>query len=207
MSREAIVHVVDDDRELREALRFLFNSAGLIVKTYASAEKFLKAAPTDGPGCLLTDVRMPGLGGLELQSRLAARQSALPVIVVTGHGDIRMAVRAMRAGAFDFIEKPLIDKDLLGRVRRAIAFSRNAAHTRGDWRDVRRMLETLTSREREVLDHVVSGEPNKMIAFHLGISEKTVEFHRANVMEKMTATSFADLIRSVVLATSASGTP
>ncbi len=207
MSPEALVHVVDDDHELREALRFLFDSVGLNVKTYASAEEFLEATPAGGSECLLTDVRMPGLSGLELQDLLAARQSTLPVIVITGHGDIRMAVRAMRAGAFDFIEKPLIDKDLLGRVRRAIAFSRRAANTRGDWRDVRRMLETLTLREREVLDHVVSGEPNKMIAFHLGISEKTVEFHRANVMEKMTATSFADLIRSVVMAAATGGNP
>ena len=207
MSREAIVHVVDDDYELREALRFLFNSVGLNVKTYVSAEIFLKATPTDGPGCLLTDVRMPGLGGLELQSRLAARQNALPMIVMTGHGNIRMAVRAMRAGAIDFIEKPLNDRDLLAIVRRAIEFSRRAAHTRGDWSDVRRRLETLTPREREVLDHVVSGEPNKRIAFRLGISEKTVEFHRANVMAKMAAKSSADLIRSVVMAAVAGGNP
>lgn len=207
MSREAVVHIVDDDRQLREALRFLFNSAGLKVKTYASAEGFLKAAPTDGPGCLLTDVRMPGLDGLELQNRLAARQSALPVIVVTGHGDIRMTVRAMRAGALDFIEKPLNDRDLLAIVRRAIEFSRGANYARGDWRNVRRRLETLTPREREVLDLVVSGEPNKRIAFRLGISEKTVEFHRANVMAKMAAKSSADLIRSVVMAAATGGSP
>lgn len=207
MTRDPIVSVVDDDAGVREGLSFLFASVGLAVETYDSADALLKSLPSIGPGCILTDVRMPGLSGLELLTRLLERQHMHPVILVTGHSDVRMAVRAMKAGAFDFIEKPYNDQDMLELVQNAINYDLSNSDLRRRQDEVLRRLKILTPREKDVLELVMTGEPNKRIAFQLGISEKTVEFHRANVISKMGARSSADLIRRVARLPVAKGNP
>ena len=190
------VFVVDDDAAIRDALCFLFRSAGLHAEPFASAQDFLDGMPTARTGCLVSDVRMPGLGGLDLQRHLADRGIGLPVILLTAFGDVRTAVRAMKAGAFDFVEKPF-SQDLLNTVRQALQAGQSGASRNEMAAKVRERLGTLTGRERQVLDLVLEGEPNKRIAHTLGISAKTVEYHRANVIAKMGARSTADLIRSV----------
>jgi two-component system response regulator FixJ len=195
------VYVVDDDEAVRTSLKWLIASINLDVRTYASAQEFLADyTPNSGPGCLVADVRMPGISGLELQRQLAAQGSNLPVIVITGHGDVDMAVRAMKGGAFDFIQKPFNDQLLLDLVQNALEKSMRLARAEAERSEIRDRLEQLTEREREVLNGIVAGESNRQIANRLKLSEKTIEFHRAKVMRKMEAGSLAELTRKVVLA-------
>lgn len=199
MTREPIVFVVDDDEAVRHFLRGLIVSVGLRVETYASAREFLDAVRPGSPGCLLLDIRMPGMSGLELQRELAERSIGLPVIILTGHGDVQLAVHAMKAGAVDFIEKPFNNELLLDRVQKAVAESVDADSARLKRDEVTSRLDLLTPRERQVLDLVVAGETNKGAARRLGISEKTVEIHRARVMDKMRAKSLVDLVKTVAM--------
>ena len=195
---EPTIYVVDDDEAVRDSLRWLIASVDLHVETYASANEFLDTFEPGQPGCLLVDVRMPGMSGLELQRHLAGRAADLPVIIITGHGDVQMAVNAMKAGAFDFVEKPFNDQPLLNLVQRAVEHSYENAreHARRD--QIRDGLEKLTFRERQIMDMIVAGESNKNIAIGLQITPKTVEAHRAKVMVKMQATSLADLIKRII---------
>ncbi len=193
-----VVFIIDDDDAARESLCWLIGSVRLKVAAFASAADFLAAYRVGQPGCLVTDVRMPGLSGLDLQAELKRRGIDLPVIVVTGHGDVPMAVRAMKAGAFDFVEKPFNDQALLDRVQKAVESSVAAGRDRAQRSDIQARLDQLTPRERQVLDMVVAGESNKGIAHRLGISEKTVEVHRAHVMAKLQARSLPELTRLVM---------
>ena len=197
---EPTVFVVDDDRAMRESLSWLLDSVGLRVRSYATAADFLAEHDPAQPGCLVLDVRMPGMSGLDLQAELARRGVELPTIVITGHAEVSMAVRAVKAGALDFIEKPFSDQLLLDRVRQALEVDLEAREVRRRREDARRRLATLTAREREVLDLVVAGKANKEIASALGVSPKTVEVHRAHVMSKMCVDSLAELIRITLLA-------
>jgi two-component system response regulator FixJ len=192
------VIVIDDDEAVRGSLKLLLRSVKLPVAVYASALEFLPSYAIDQPGCLVVDVRMPGMSGLELQQQLNLRGAMIPVIFITGHGDISMAVEAMRQGAFDFLPKPFRDQELLDRVQRAL--EKDAANRRdmAQTERVRELLDTLTPREREVLELVTSGKPNKVMAAELGVSQRTVEIHRARVMEKMHANSLAQLVRMVM---------
>lgn len=195
MATEATVFVVDDDAAMRESLRFLVESVGLDVETFERAEDFLERYDPELPGCLILDVRMPEVSGLELQERLAEYGSGLPIIMVTGYGDVPMAVRAMRNGAVDFIEKPFSDQHLIDRVQEAIARDRLRRTERKGRESVARRVSTLSAREREVLDLVVTGKANKVIAHELGLSPKTVEVHRARLMKKLNVSSVAELVR------------
>ena len=197
---EPTVFVVDDDRAMRDSLSWLLDSVGLRVRSYATAAEFLADHDPAQPGCLVLDVRMPGMSGLDLQAELARRGVELPTIVITGHAEVSMAVRAVKAGAIDFIEKPFSDQLLLDRVRQALEIDLEAREVRRRREDARRRLATLTAREREVLDLVVAGKANKEIASALGLSTKTVEVHRAHVMSKMCVDSLAELIRITLLA-------
>ncbi|HXJ32568.1 MAG TPA: response regulator [Candidatus Eisenbacteria bacterium] len=197
---QPVVFVVDDDPAMRDSLRWLIESTGVRVETYPDAQTFLDAVRSDMPGCLVLDVRMPGMSGLDLQSELARRGIGLPTIVVTGHAEVPMAVRAVKAGALDFIEKPFSDQLLLDRVRQGIEMDRHEREARERRGEAVRRLGLLTQREREVLDLVVAGKPNKEIAVVLRLSPKTVEVHRAHVMEKMQASSVAELVRLAILA-------
>ena len=194
---EPAVFVVDDDAAVRRFLGGLIESVELCVEAYASAQDFLEAYEPGRPGCLVLDVRMPGMSGLELQRELTDRAIDLPVIVLTGHGNVQVAVHAMKAGAVDFIEKPFDNELLLDRIQKAVAKNVHAASERVRRNEIAVRLQQLTPRERQVLDLVISGETNKGVARHLDISERTVEIHRANVMRKMRATSLADLVRLV----------
>jgi FixJ family two-component response regulator len=194
------VFVVDDDRAMRESLSWLLDSVGLRVRSYATAADFLAEHDPAQPGCLVLDVRMPGMSGLDLQAELARRGVELPTIVITGHAEVSMAVRAVKAGAIDFIEKPFSDQLLLDRVRQALEIDLEAREVRRRREAARRRLATLTAREREVLNLVVAGKANKEIASALGVSPKTVEVHRAHVMSKMCVDSLAELIRVTLLA-------
>ncbi|MEY4763225.1 MAG: hypothetical protein RLZZ200_3082 [Pseudomonadota bacterium] len=189
------VIVVDDDEAVRSSLRLLMKSVGLAVETYGSATDFLAAYNAAVPGCLVLDVRMPGMSGLELQEQLNLKGAIIPVIFVTGHGDVPMAVEAMQHGAFDFLQKPFRDQDLLDRIQRALASDRDnrAQLTQKD--QIRARLDSLTPREREVLQLMTRGRPNKLMAADLGLSQRTIEIHRARVMEKMQAASLAQLVR------------
>jgi len=200
MPPEPIVFVVDDDRAMRESLRWLLESVGLTVRTYANAADFLREYEPTQPGCLVLDVRMPGMSGLDLQAELGRRGAGLPTIVVTGHAEVPMAVRAVKAGAVDFIEKPFSDQLLLDRVRQALEIDRLEREVRRRREEARRRLETLSAREREVLMLVAAGKQNKEIAAELGLSPKTVEVHRSHVMSKMSVDSLAELIRVAILA-------
>lgn len=192
---EPTVFVVDDDDGVRGALGMLFRSVGLRVEAFASAHAFLAAYRRGAPGCLLLDVRMPGMSGLELQERLGSEGITLPVIILTGHGDVPMAVGAIKAGAFDFVEKPFNNQLLVERVQRAIELDAERCRESA-WRgEVANRLSRLTLREREVLTKVVAGLSNKAIAKELGITDRTVEIHRAKVMRKMEAGSLAELVR------------
>lgn len=192
------VFVVDDDAAVRDALKLLLRSVGHAVETYGSAQEFLDAYGEDRPGCLVLDIRMPGMSGLELQQKLNEKHSILPIIFITGHGDVPMAVEAMQAGAVDFIQKPFRDQDLIDRINQALEKDSANRAALGERNDIRRRLETLTPREREVLDLVVHGKANKVIAGDLKLSQRTVEIHRARVMEKMQASSLAHLVRMVL---------
>ena len=195
---EPTVYVVDDDEAVRESLRALFQSVGMRVKTFASAGEFLDASGLPRIGCLLLDVRMPELSGLELQVQLASHQSYLPVIMITGYGDVTTAVRAMKAGARDFIEKPFNEQLLLERVQACLEESVFAQQTLDRLRKRRTQVDQLTPREREVLTLTAQGKPSKVIARELGISAKTVDVHRSRLMEKLEVRSLAELIRLVV---------
>jgi FixJ family two-component response regulator len=194
------VFIVDDDEAMRDSLVWLLESHGYAVDAYPSAESFLSAFHDAMRGCLVLDVRMPGMSGLELHEALIARRSALPVIFVTGHGDVPMAVSALKKGAVDFIEKPFGDKDMLRLVEQCLEMERARRDTHQLETEARRRLETLTDREREVLGLVLAGKLNKQIADGLGISVKTVEVHRARVMEKMEVGSVAELVQAVMAA-------
>ncbi|MGA8477581.1 MAG: response regulator transcription factor [Chthoniobacterales bacterium] len=193
-SKAPTVFVVDDDASLRGALARLLHSAGYQTETFASAEGFLAQSRFDAPGCILLDVRMPGLNGLELQQALAAADRQLPIVFITGHGDVPMSVRAMKAGAEDFLPKPFDDEELLKAVAQALNKSQREQNERTEVAEIRKRLSSLTPREREVLCHVVAGRLNKQIAADLSIAEKTIKVHRARVMEKMGASSLAGLV-------------
>jgi two-component system response regulator FixJ len=194
-----VVHVIDDDADVRQSLAFLLSAAGLPVRVHDSATTFLADAASAQDGCIVTDVRMPGVNGLELQRRLRAEGNTIPVIVMTGHGDVGLAVEAMKAGAVDFIEKPFDDETLLDAIRQALARHRDERERRVKAADIRRRLALLSERERQVLDGLISGKANKVIAYDLGISARTVEIYRANVMSKMQANSLSALVRMVLL--------
>ena len=199
MSGPATVHVVDDDSAILDSLRFLLEPAGYVVRTYESPGALLAAAlPPDG--CVLTDFRMPEMDGITLQERLAAASVRLPVIVMTGNGDVSSAVRAMKAGAVDFLEKPFEERELFDAIERAIDGNRRTLDAYNQATTALRHLATLTGREREVLDHIVSGKSNKEIAQILGISPRTIDVHRAHIFQKLDADSLADLVRLVVAA-------
>ncbi|MEE2941143.1 MAG: response regulator, partial [Planctomycetota bacterium] len=180
-------------------LGFLIGSVGRKVETYSSAEEFLGAYDNERPGCIVLDVRMPGLSGLELMEKLGEDRFAPPVVLITGHGDIPMAVRALKAGAFDFIEKPFSDQVLLERIQQALQQDTSDRASEHDRSDIERRASRLTTREAQVFELVVDGKPNKVVASDLGLSQKTVEVHRAHVMEKMRAESFADLVKMAVV--------
>jgi two-component system response regulator FixJ len=194
-----LVHVVDDDEAVRDSLGFLLETAGFEVKTYESGNRFLESFTDDG-ACVVTDVRMPGLTGLELVARLRERGSRLPVIVMTGHGDVPLAVEAMKAGVHDFIEKPFEDEAMIRSIEGALLRSDLAAGRSEDRSDIIRRIETLSARERQVLSGLVDGKANKVIARDLDISPRTVEIYRANVMTKMRAASLSELVRLAISA-------
>ena len=196
----SLVHVIDDDAALRDSLSFLLGTARLDVKTYESAEAFLSALPGVNSGCIITDVRMPNMSGVDLLRKLNELQIALPVIVITGHGDVQLAVEAMKIGAADFIEKPFDDEMLLNAVRAALARWEDKSKEVSERSSYVEKLETLSSRERDVLEGLIAGKANKVIAFDLGISPRTVEIYRANVMTKTGANSLPELVRMALLA-------
>ena len=189
------VFIVDDDPSIRFAMQALMDSVNVQHEIYGSGDEFLEKVEEHRPGCLVLDIRMPGLGGLELQEELISRGSTLPIIFITGHGDVPMAVEAMQKGAVDFIQKPFRDQDLLDCVREALMTDRERRKEQEKHAEVEKRLARLTNREREVFDLVVTGKPNKVIAYELGVSQRTVEIHRARVMEKMQAKSLADLVK------------
>src|SRR5215467_2723667 len=199
MAADAIVHVIDDDEAVRQSIEFLLRTAGVTARTYDSASTFLNALPTIDPGCIITDVRMPGISGIDLLRRLGEMRIKMPVIVITGHGDVPLAVEAMKIGAVDFLEKPFDDELLLGSVRSALNRSQENAARDAERAKVEAHLSTLTNREREVLQGLVAGKPNKIIAFDLAISPRTVEIYRANVMTKMGASSLSELVRMALV--------
>ncbi len=198
ISGTPIVMVVDDDSGVRNAMRSLLKSVGLQSALYASAQEFLDGYQPAQRGCLVLDIRMPGMSGLELQQQLNLRGAVIPVIFMSGHGDIPMAVEAMQHGAFDFLQKPFRDQDLLDRIQRAIAKDGERRQALGERERIRTHLDSLTEREREVLDLMTQGKQNKVIAQELGISPRTIEIHRARVMEKMNAQSVAELVRMML---------
>jgi two-component system, LuxR family, response regulator FixJ len=195
IQRSSIVCIVDDDEAVRASLVFLLKSVGIAATSLGSAQAFLAAHDASQPGCLLLDIRMPGMSGLELQQQLNLRGSIIPVIFITGHGDVPMAVAAMKEGAFDFIQKPFRDQDLIDRVQRALAKDQENRVALSNHTKIRDRCESLTQREREVLELMTRGKSNKAMAAELGISQRTVEIHRASVMVKMEARSLAQAVR------------
>ncbi len=194
----ATVFIIDDDQDVREALQLLMESVGLQVESFNSAQEYLDQFDPQRPGCLVLDVRMPGMSGLDLQARLSAEQLHPPIIIITGHGDIPMAVRAVQAGAIGFLEKPCNDQVLLDSVHRALEQDSRQRGEASRIADIKRRQEQLTPRELEVMEQVVKGKRNKVIAADLGVSQSTVEVHRSRVMEKMGAQSLSDLMRMVI---------
>ncbi len=192
------VFIVDDDAAVRDSLGLLLRSVGMVSEAYASADAFLASFDPARPGCLVLDVRMPGTSGLELQARLHERGAALPIVFLTAHGDIEMAVRAVKAGAADFVQKPFRDQDLLDKLQAALAQDAELRRQRADVEEIGSRIASLTPRERQLLELVVAGRANKEIAQDLGISQRTVEIHRAHVMRKMGADSVTDLVRLVM---------
>jgi FixJ family two-component response regulator len=192
-----VVFIVDDDPSLREALTDLFQSTGLAVKAFASADDFLKDPAPCGSACLLLDVRLPRASGFDVQRELAEREINIPIIFITGHGTIPMSVRAMKAGAVEFLTKPFVEEDLLEAVRSALSRDESALRSRSELAELKRRYASLTPREREVMIRVAAGQLNKQVAFELGRSEITVKVHRRHIMEKMQARTLADLVRFV----------
>jgi two-component system, LuxR family, response regulator FixJ len=195
-SEQAVVHVIDDDEAMRESLAFLLSAVGMEVRTYESALAFLEAAPKVEAGCVITDVRMPGLSGVDLLRRLRELKLGIPVVVITGHGDVPLAVEAMKVGALDFLEKPFDDEVLLASVRSALNQQGQDQRRQGERNQIDRRLAVLSNRERDVLEGLVSGHANKQI----GISPRTIEIYRANLMTKMQAASLSDLVRMALIA-------
>lgn len=195
---DAVVHLIDDDEDVRRALSFLLGTAGFAVRVYESAIQFLEKDARSMSGCIVSDVRMPDMDGLQLLRRLRDLGIALPVVIMTGHADVALAVEAMKNGAVDFIEKPFSDEVLLAAIRSALSRQKNSMAADAD--QIRTRLASLTSREREVLDGLLAGHPNKTIAYDLGLSPRTVEVHRANVMTKMGASSISELVRMALSA-------
>ena len=202
MISSSMVHVIDDDSAARESLTFLLGTAEFVVKAYESAEAFLDAVPSTQTGCVITDVRMPEIDGIELLRRLRSQGIALPVIVITGHGDVPLAVEAIKAGAADFIEKPYEGELLLEAVRSALSVQGADAKQEAERTEIQRRMADLSPRERQTLDGLVAGQPNKTIAYDLGVSDRTVEIYRANVMTKMQATSLSHLVRMTLISDS-----
>lgn len=200
MPSDAVVHLIDDDEGVRQSLAFLLSTLGFAVRVYDSAVAFLNALPGVQPGCIVTDIRMPEVDGLELQRRLNTLQIGLPVIVMTGHADVPLAVKAMKAGAVDFLEKPFDDEALLSAIRMALDGHARNGRREAELADIQARLGALSGREREVLGGLVAGHPNKAIAYDLNISPRTVEVYRANVMTKMNAASLSDLVRMALVA-------
>lgn len=195
VATQPTIFVVDDEADVRESVSLLVRSVGLAVETFATANEFLESCSADRPGCVILDVRMPGLNGLAAQQQLLKRGITLPVIFISGHGDIAMAVRAVRAGALDFLEKPFNDQDLFDCLQKAVEIDAdNRAHVAAE-AEVERRLDTLTPREREVMERLVEGEVNKIIARQLGLSTRTVEIHRARVLHKMDVGNVSQLVR------------
>jgi two-component system, LuxR family, response regulator FixJ len=204
-ARTPTVFVVDDDSAVRSSLRLLLKSVGLPVVAFDSAQAFLDTYSDQSVGCVLLDVRMPGMSGPVLQQQLTARGSVLPVIFITGHGDVSMAVEAMKLGAFDFIEKPFHDQELLERVQRALERDTGIRRQLSDHESIRERFDSLTPREREVLNQVTRGSSNKVMAYDLQISQRTIEIHRSRIMEKMQAASLAQLVRMTLSLTASAG--
>ena len=200
MPFEPTVHVIDDDEALRDSLTFLLRTARLDVQSYPSATAFLEALPEANLSCVITDVRMPGMSGIDLLRRLRERKISVPVIVITGHGDIPLAVEAMRIGAIDFLEKPFDDEVLIASVKAALRQKEGEVKRHGERAEIEGRLAALSNRERDVLAGLVGGRANKQIAFDLGISPRTVEIYRANLMSKMQAGSLSDLVRMALIA-------
>ena len=198
MAEAALVHVIDDDEAVRNSLELLLKSAGFSARTYASARAFLAASAGLVGGCVLTDVRMPEMDGLELQRHLTELGNRIPVIVMTGHGDVPIAVEALKAGATDFLEKPFDDEQLLAAVKEALTASQRAREEQAAVAAIAARRSSLTPREREVMELLVTGQPNKTIAYHLGSSPRTIEVHRRRVMEKMGAHSLPELVRMAI---------
>lgn len=197
---DPVVHIVDDDEAMRDSLLFLLDASGIKARAYESATEFLDQAASLEPGCILTDVRMPQINGLEMVRRLKAVGVALPVIVMTGHADLALAIEAMRAGVIDFLEKPFEDEALLAALRQALSAGAEDMRREQDRQAVQTRRAALSAREAEVLEGLLAGKPNKIIAFDLGISPRTVEIYRANVMTKMQAASLSELVRMCLLA-------
>jgi two-component system, LuxR family, response regulator FixJ len=200
MAINAVVHLVDDDEQVRRALAFLLGTAGMAVRLHESALQFLEKLNDIQPGCIVSDVRMPGMDGLSLQRTLKEKGIDMPMIIMTGHADVALAVAAMKAGAVDFIEKPFDDESLLGAVRLALSRYDAAGQSSGEIGQIRARAEGLSARERQVMEGLLAGHPNKTIAYDLAISPRTVEVHRANVMTKMAAKSLPELVRMAMLA-------
>jgi two-component system, LuxR family, response regulator FixJ len=197
MASDAVVHLIDDDDGVRHAVSFLLTTMGFAARVYPSAVAFLDALPSVQPGCIVTDVRMPGMDGLALQRELKARGIRLPVVVITGHADVPLAVEAMKAGAVDFIEKPFSDESLLTAIQGAVDRYAQDYRREDEVAAIKTRLDSLSPRECEVLEGLIAGLPNKTIAYDLKISPRTVEVHRANLMTRMGAHSVADLLRMV----------
>jgi two-component system, LuxR family, response regulator FixJ len=200
MPSDPIIYIIDDDESVRHSLEFLLDVAGIRVRSFSSADAFLKSSPPLAGACVVTDVRMPGMSGVELAEELRSRAASIPVIVVTGHADVPLAIQAMKAGVADFIEKPFDDEVMLAAIRNALARHSNEETVVAERQVVLDLIGTLSPREREVMDGLVAGQANKAIAYDLEISARTVEVYRANVMMKMHAKTLSDLVRMVTIA-------
>ncbi|MGI9374962.1 MAG: response regulator FixJ [Tsuneonella suprasediminis] len=201
VAQDAIVYVIDDDESARQSLEFLLDVVGIRVRSFSSADAFVKSAPPLAGACIVTDVRMPGMSGIELAARMSEGDAGPPVVVITGHADVPLAIQAMKAGAADFIEKPFDDEAILSAIRTALARRSEEEEGQSQRREVVARIETLSRREREVVDGLVEGKANKVIAIDLNISPRTVEVYRANAMMKMQAKTLSDLVRMMTIAT------